>query len=144
MFEIPSPSPPYVCPVDPVCACVLSHFSRVRLFATPWAVAPQAPLSMGFSRQECWIGLPFPSPGDLPNPGIKPESSMSPALAVVFFTTSTTWEAQLIQYHWLKDYPFLNELPLHHICIGILWTFLFLWPLFIIWCQTVLISIALW
>ena len=53
---------------------VLSHFSPVRLFATPWTVACQAPLSMGFSRQEHWSGLPFPSPGDLPNPGIKPGS----------------------------------------------------------------------
>ena len=49
--------------------------SRVRLFATPWTVARQAPLSMGFSRQEYWSGLPFPSPGDLCNPGIKPRSS---------------------------------------------------------------------
>ena len=48
--------------------------SRVRLFATPWIVAYQAPPSMGFSRQEHWIGLPFPSPGDLPNPGIEPGS----------------------------------------------------------------------
>ena len=48
--------------------------SRVRLFATPWTVAYQAPPSMGFSRQECWSGLPFPSPGDLPNPGIEPKS----------------------------------------------------------------------
>ena len=48
--------------------------SRVRLFGTPWTVAYQAPLSMGFSRQECWSGLPFPSPGDLPNPGIEPGS----------------------------------------------------------------------
>jgi len=48
--------------------------SRVQLFATPWTVAYQAPLSMGFSRQECWSGLPFPSPGDLPNPGIEPGS----------------------------------------------------------------------
>ena len=46
--------------------------SRVRLFATPWTVAYQAPLSMGFSRQESWSGLPFPSPGDLPNPGLNP------------------------------------------------------------------------
>ena len=45
--------------------------SHVRLFATPWTVACQAPLSMGFSRQEYWSGLPFPSPGDLPNPGIE-------------------------------------------------------------------------
>ena len=51
--------------------------SRVRLFATPWTVAHQAPLSMEFSRQEYWSGLPFPSPGDFPNPGIK---SRSPAL----------------------------------------------------------------
>ena len=60
-----------------VCACVLSRFGRVQLFATPGAVAHQAHLSMGFSRQEYWGGLPFPSPGDLPNPGIK---LRSPAL----------------------------------------------------------------
>ena len=48
--------------------------SRVRLFATPWTVAYQAPPSMGFSRQECWSGLPFPFPGDLPDPGIEPRS----------------------------------------------------------------------
>ena len=48
--------------------------SRVRLFATPWTVAHQAPLSMGFSRQEYWSGVPFPSPGDLPGPGIEPGS----------------------------------------------------------------------
>ena len=48
--------------------------SRVRLFATPWTVAHQASLSMGFSRQEHWSGLPFPSPGDLPDPGIEPRS----------------------------------------------------------------------
>ena len=48
-------------------ACMLNRFSHVRLFATPWTVAYQAPLSMGFSRQEYWSGLPCPSPGDLPN-----------------------------------------------------------------------------
>ena len=48
--------------------------SRVQLFATPWTIAYQAPPSMGFSRQECWSGLPFPSPGDLPDPGIEPRS----------------------------------------------------------------------
>ena len=53
--------------------CVKS-LSRVRLFVTPWTVARQAPLSMGFSRQEYWSGLPFPSPGDFPNPGTKPGS----------------------------------------------------------------------
>ena len=57
-----------------MCVCVLSHFSYVLLFATPWTVAHQAPLSVGFSRQEYWSGLPFPSPGDLPDPGIEPRS----------------------------------------------------------------------
>ena len=51
-----------------------SELSRVRLFVTSWTVAHQAPPSMEFSRQEYWSGLPFPSPGDLPNPGIKPRS----------------------------------------------------------------------
>ena len=65
------------------CMCaVLSCFSRVQLFATPRTVALQAPLSMGFPRQEYWSGLPCPPPGDLPDPGIKP---VSPALQV--FTT---------------------------------------------------------
>ena len=54
--------------------------------ATPWIIACQAPLCMGFSRQEYWSGLPFPSPGDLPDPGVKP---VSPALAAGFFTTSS-------------------------------------------------------
>ena len=52
----------------------VKSLSRVRLFVTPWTVAYQAPQSMEFSRQEYWNGLPFPSPGDLPNPGIKPGS----------------------------------------------------------------------
>ena len=52
----------------------VKSLSRIRLFATPWTVAHQAPPSMGFSRQEYWNGLPFPSPGDLPDPGIEPSS----------------------------------------------------------------------
>ena len=60
---------------------MLSCFSRVQLFSTPWTVACQAPLSMGFSRQEYWSGLPFHSPGDLPNPGTEPTSLVFPALA---------------------------------------------------------------
>ena len=55
-------------------ACVPSCFTCVWLFATPWIVACQVPLSMGFSRQGYWSGLPFPSPGDLPDPGMEPES----------------------------------------------------------------------
>ena len=68
---------------------LLSHFSRVQLFATLWTVACQAPLSMGFSRQECWSGLPCSPPEDQ-----RTTSLMSPALAGVFFTTGATWEAQ--------------------------------------------------
>ena len=60
--------------------CVLSHFNCVRLFATPGTVAHQAPLSMGFSRQEYRSGLSCPSPGDLPDPGIKPVSPVAPGL----------------------------------------------------------------
>ena len=58
----------------------------------PWIVARQAPLSMGFSRQEYWGGLPCPPPGDLQDPGTEPSSLLSPALAGRFFTTSATWE----------------------------------------------------
>ena len=73
---------------------VLGRFSRVRLFETLWAVAHQAPPSMGFSRQEYWSGLPFSAPGDLLIPGIESGSLRSPALVSGFFTTSATWEAQ--------------------------------------------------
>ena len=80
--------------------CVLSRFSRIQLFVTPWTVARQALLSMGFSRQEDWSGWPCPPPGDLPDPGIKPASPMSPALAGRFFTTNVTWEAPVdTQYY---------------------------------------------
>ena len=68
--------------------CVLS---RVWLFVTPWTVACQAPLSMGFYRWEYWSGLPFPSQGDLPNPGIEP---MSPASTGRFFTTEPPGKPQ--------------------------------------------------
>ena len=74
--------------------CVLSC-SVVSHSVILWTVAHQAPLSVEFSRQEYCSGLPFPSPGDLPDPGIEPASLTSPA----FFTTSSTWEAQK---HWTK------------------------------------------
>ena len=61
----------------------VKSLSRVRLFATPWTVAYQAPPSMGFSRQECWSGVPFPSPGDLPDPGIEPGSPVLQADALL-------------------------------------------------------------
>ena len=72
---------------------VLSCFSYVWLFVTLCTRAHQARLSLGFSRQEYWSGLPCPSPGSLPESGIEPVPLMSPALAGRFFTTSATWEA---------------------------------------------------
>ena len=67
--------------------------SRVLLFATPGTTASRLLCPGDFSRQEYWRGLPFPPPGDLPDPGIQPTSVVFPALASGFFTTSTTWEA---------------------------------------------------
>ena len=88
--------------------CAPSRFSRVRLFETPWTIARQAPLSMGFSRQEYWSGLPYPSPG------INPVPLMSAALIARFFTTSATWEARGL--HWIDmcqfgDYCHFNGFP---------------------------------
>ena len=71
---------------------VLSHLNGVQLIVTLWTVAHRAHLSMGFSKQY-WSGLPCPPPEDLPNPGIKPASLMSPAVAGGFFVTSIAWEA---------------------------------------------------
>ena len=90
--------------------CRLSSFSRVRVFAALWTVAHQAPLSMGFSRQEYWSGLPYPPPGDLPNSGIEPTSLRSPALPGGFFTTSATWEVD-------SRLPFMANECLAHIQI---------------------------
>ena len=89
----------YLC----MCACMLTCFSCVWLSATLWSVAHQAPLSMGFSRQEYWSGLPCLPPGDLSDPGIKPASLMSPALAGGFITTSATWEAVMVSsFHLIQ------------------------------------------
>ena len=78
------------------CVCMLTCFSRVWLFAILWTVAYQAPLSTGFPKQEYWSGLPYPPPGDLPDPGIEPASLTSPALAGGFFTTSAPWETLIL------------------------------------------------
>ena len=77
-----------------VCVCSVMSDS-----ATPWTVALLAPLSMEFSRQEYWSGVPFPTPGYIPDPGIKATSLPSPALAGGFFTISATWEAHYIANH---------------------------------------------
>ena len=74
--------------VGDIVACMLSHFSSFQLFATH-----RAPLSIGFSKQEYWSGLPCLSPGDLPDPGIEPASLMSSSSAGRFFTIGATWEA---------------------------------------------------
>ena len=76
---------------------MLICFSHVQFFETLWTIACQAPLFMGFSRQEYWNGWPSPPPGDRPDPGIEPTSPKSPALAGGFFTTNTVWEALLVQ-----------------------------------------------
>ena len=75
---------------------VVSHFNCVRLFATLWTIALQAPLSIRFSRQEYWNRLSFPSPGDLLNSGTEPVSLSFPTLAGRFLTTSGIWEAHHI------------------------------------------------
>ena len=76
--------------------CSLSH---VQLFATAWTVAPKAPLPMGLSQREYWSGLPFPSPGDLPNSSTEPVSPVSPEMAGRFFITEPPWK------------PFIKGIP---------------------------------
>ena len=96
-----------------VCLCTKS-FSHVQLSVIPWTVAHQAPLSMGFSRQEYWSGLPCPLPGYLHDPGIEPTFPISPALAGRSFTTSATWEAP-IQRTGIKPGSSALQLDLSHL-----------------------------
>ena len=93
------PSHSLLMPFPPHRKCLDDHVG-VRPFVTLWTVACQSPPSMGFSRQEYWNGLPCPPPGDLPDPGIKPTSFMSLALAGGFFTTSATWDMD--QHIWIQ------------------------------------------
>ena len=88
---------------------MLSRFSFGLLFATLCTVAPQAPLSMEFSRKEYWGGWPCPFPGDLPDAWIKPMSLMSTALAGGFFTTSTTWETSKALVQIFKPHVSLRQ-----------------------------------
>ena len=85
----PSSSPGWGLGLGTCVRAVTQSLSWVWLFATPGTVAPQAPLAMGFPKQEYWSGLPFPPPGDLPNPGMEPES---PAWVGRFFTCWANWE----------------------------------------------------
>ena len=81
------------------CAVIVAvqSLNHVQLFATPWTVARRAPLSMGFSRQEYWSGLPCPSPRDLPDPGVK---SASPTLHVDSLPTELPWKSTFIKLNW--------------------------------------------
>ena len=94
---------------------------KVKTEETSQTVARQLPLSMGFPRQEYWSELLFPPPGDLPNPGIEPASLMSPALIGRFFTTSSTWEAQINMPNDVYSNPFItlkvgkNSTSPHHV-----------------------------
>ena len=108
-----------------VCVCV-SHVSHVQLFATPWRVARQAPLSMGFSRQGYWRGLLFPPPGDLPDPGIKPRCAH---IADGFFTIELRGKPMLdyvrnvrlenSSFSSSKDYVLISMCTLSfHFCIS--------------------------
>ena len=83
---------------------VLSCFSHVQLFETPETIAPSLLCPWGFSRQEYLSGLSCPPPGDLPDPGIDPTSSVAPALAGGFFTTKATWQAQVYIYVYIHIY----------------------------------------
>ena len=110
--------------------CMLSHFSRVQHFVTPWTLQPdRAFLAMGFFRQEYWSGLPFPPPGDPPNLSIEPVSLKSPSLAIGFFTTSATWEApwhnvfKIYSYYFVLSvihFFFLHSILCHldHLSVG--------------------------
>ena len=88
----------------------MKSLSHVQLFVTLWTVAPQAPLSMGFSRQESWSGLPFPPPGDLPNPGIEP---VSPALQADSLPAEPSGKPHILQLKFplatVKDPICCNE-----------------------------------
>ena len=92
-------------------ACILSHFSHVSLFPSLWTVARQAPLSMGFSRQEQWSGLPGPPPGDPPHPGTEPASPTSPAFQVDSLPTEPPGKSEVFHiasclFPWLCSPPF--------------------------------------
>ena len=93
----------------PVCLSSSSVAQLCLTLCDPWTVALQVPLSMKFSNQEYWSGLPFSPPGDLPNSEIEPTSLMSLALADGFFTNCTTWEDQ--EYWSGRPFPFPGNLP---------------------------------
>ena len=90
----------WLLPFTLTCCCCLVTSIVADPFVAPWTVTHQDPLSMGFSRQEYWSGLPFPSPGDFPDPGIKPTSLVYPALTGRFFTTEPPGKPSLSLTHY--------------------------------------------
>ena len=95
-----------------MCVCVLSCFRHVQLFAALWTVACQAPLSMGFSRQEYWSGLPYPPPGDLSHPGIEPTFPVTSAVQADSLTTKLPGQPLLMHTQLLFSVsfaPFLSS-----------------------------------
>ena len=113
-------------PLSP-CMCVLGCFNHVWLSADPWTIAHQAPLSVGFSRQEYWSGWPCPPPGDLPNPGIELASLKSPALAggfLFFFKPLVSlgnpflpvWLSYYGCNKWWQTY-WLKTTPIYHLIV---------------------------
>ena len=109
--------------------CMLSHFSYLQHFATLWTVAGQAPLSLGFSRQEYCSELPCPLPGDPPNPGMELMSLMYPVWVGGFFTTSATWEAHIklsplffMIILFSLCYIFLSAYFILHCCVNLRYT----------------------
>ena len=104
--------------------CMLNLLISVRLWMTlrtagPLPPPPRSPLSMGFSRQEYWSGLPWPPPGELPDPGMESASLQSPALSGGFFTTHATWKALFQVEHITKKKKKLNSR-----CFMMYWAFL--------------------
>ena len=99
----------YMCIIESLCymkKVKVKSLSRVRLFATPWTVAYQAPLSMGFSRQQYWRELPFPSPGDLPKPGIEPGS---PALQTDTLLSEPPRKSIIYMYVYIYTYTYTHS-----------------------------------
>ena len=101
----------------------IAHKVHVRLFVTPWTVARQAPLSMGFSRQEYCSGLPYPCPGDLPNPGIEPRSPALQADPLLAELPGKPIYVHMMIYPYLTDFKgsgintFQKETANHHVQI---------------------------
>ena len=102
---------------SPAIACLPSYVSCIRLCVTLWTVAHQIPLSMGFSKQKYWSELPCPPPGDLLDPGIKPASLRSSALAGRFLTTRATWESPAS--HWEVANFFFPKIAMRQITLNL-------------------------